>query len=392
MYADAMNPSTGNIPSGRRRLDAGRELHLSASHCLPARYPEQACDLCVEACPVDAIGSVAGIPALTGTCIGCGQCAAACPSGALDLAGFQLPAIADDVGDEIFVDCWRVPFEMSPAGALRVPCLAGLGTGWLAGLVERAGERPVHLLDRGACDACPAGKGVSGLRARVSEARILLFESGVAPESLPSITFVPTETALTPGIPESSQEMRMGRRSFFRNLAGQMARGAEQVAATGIDADDPIVLRQEVEPIDRLRLVTALATIARRHQRDLPNKVLPHLSLGDCSGHGICAGVCPTGALTRAIVGDTVGDAAELKFLAARCIACGQCARSCPDKALRVATTGGSAAVEVLARWPERRCTECGESFFGTSGDVCPACSKTQQLFHGMAALSQPRV
>lgn len=356
--------------------------------CLPVRFPGYECGLCSTACPVRAIEHAQGIPHLMGDCLGCGQCATACPSGALGVEGFALPASLDAESAELFVDCWRVPFEASPEGALRVPCTGGISLGWLLALCERAGDRPVHILDRGHCSNCTAGAGVATLRATLTEARTLLFQSGVDIDALPSISFSPVNVVLLGDIPESAGEVRMGRRSFFRGLIGGVARSADHVAAARKLDEDPIVLREVAQPLDRLRAITALTAIARRHGREIPRQALPLLSLGECSAHGTCAKVCPTGALQR----DESGGVAELKFYAARCIACGQCARTCPDHAIRVQASGGNTAFEVLARWEARHCTSCEETFFGPGGITCPACQKSQQLLQGVAALFQPRV
>lgn len=301
--------------------------------------------------------------------------------------GFALPEDVADVA-EIRIDCWRVPQGESDPQALRVPCLAGLDAGWLAALFDRSGERPIHLLDRGGCAGCPAGRGMAALKTTLAEVRMQLFEAGAPMEKLPALTFVPSRIAFAEGIPAPEAGQRMGRRAFFRGLAGSLARSAEAFGGDAQDAAAPIVLRNKGEPLGRLRLVTALENIARRHGRALPARALPQLSLGECSGHGVCAGVCPTGALQR----QERGDEAEVTFFAARCIACGQCAQSCPERALSVRPSGGGTAVEVLARWQGKRCAGCGERFFGGAGGLCPACRKQEQLSRGMAALFGPRV
>jgi len=366
----------------------GTRLQVAAAACLPERFPDYACGLCADACPSRAIRLEPGqAPTAAAHCSGCGQCAAACPSGALHAKGFDLPAAVAAEAAEIRIDCWRVPQGESDPQSLRVPCLAGLDAGWLAALFDRSGERPIHLLDRGGCAGCPAGAGMKALRSTLAEVRMHLFEAGAPMESLPTLTFMPSRIAFADGIPAQAAEQRMGRRAFFRGLAGSLARSAEALGSAR-DAAEPIVLRHQGEPLGRLRLVTALENIARRHGRSLPSRALPQLSLGECAGHGVCAKVCPTGALQRQVRGDE----AELTFFAARCIACGQCARSCPDRALRLQPTGGSTSVEVLARWKAKTCTGCNEAFFGEDGTSCPACRKNQQLSQGMAALFRPRI
>lgn len=372
-----------------RPLNASPRLRFAATACLPVRFGNYACGLCQEACPVGAIVLADGQPVLHGECIGCGRCAAACPSGAIEAEGFALSAVPGATAEEVCVDCWRVPFEASPAGALRVPCLGGVSAGWLTALAERAGDRPIHLLDRGHCTDCPAGAAVAELRTTVTEVRTQLFQCGQPLDALPAITTLPTPLPLAPAIPGSDAEIRIGRRAFFRNLAGGIARGAEAVTRSAQADDDAIVvLREPAQPVDRMRTVTALAAIARRHGRELPGQVLPQISLGECSGHGICARVCPTGALQHK---ETAGHA-ELSFNATRCIACGQCARTCPDRAIRVQPEGGRSAYEVLARWEAKTCASCEQIYFEASGDTCPACQKNQQLMQGVAALFGPRV
>lgn len=328
------------------------------------------------------------VPVLKGNCVGCGQCSAGCPSGALNSQGFNLPDDVDGEAIEFFVDCWRVPHAESPEGAIRVPCTAGLSGGWLISLADRVVDRPFHLLDRGYCGSCAVGAGVQTLRATVAEVRTLLFESGVPLDRLPSITFLPARSQPATSIPESTSEVPMGRRTFFRGLLGGVARGAEQIANAHVVTDNPIVLRETNAPIDRLRTVTALGNIARRHGRELPDKAVPQISLGNCSGHGICAKVCPTGALQRV----ESESAAKLEFFAARCITCGQCATTCPDKAIRVSPTGGTAVVEVLAHWRANTCSECQETFYGSGGESCPICTKKKQVMQGMAALFKPQI
>jgi ferredoxin len=135
-----------------------------------------------------------------------------------------------------------------------------------------------------------------------------------------------------------------------------------------------------------MRAATALRRIAGRHGRPVPSHWLPKMTLGDCGAHGVCARVCPTGALERR----EAGGVAELHFQASRCISCGQCAGTCPDKAIRVHPVGGTPTAEILARWEAKPCTSCGEPFFGSGGGTCSDCQKSQQLFKGIAALFRP--
>jgi ferredoxin len=115
----------------------------------------------------------------------------------------------------------------------------------------------------------------------------------------------------------------------------------------------------------------------------LPAALYPAIEIADtCHNHGVCAAVCPTGALQRYENDDGSG----LEFDAAACIACGDCARACPEKALRVVPArqaeAAQSGVERLTRHNRRECEGCGNEFTGPGAkSLCSACEKTRDLF-----------
>jgi ferredoxin len=396
-----MNASIAPLdPADRHRpLLPGAPVRLDAASCLPERFPANACELCVEACPLALLEARGGAPRLVyaaatqaDACIGCGQCAAVCPSGALHVDGFALPVELPDEA-ELLVDCWRVPAAESPVGTLRVPCLGGLSAGWLLSLFNQSGERPIRLLERGQCAECPAGAGIKSLLAAITETRMLLFECGVDMSLMPMLAWRPCNTLLLPAIPASTAEVPLPRRGFFRALLGEGVRTVD--AARPVPDAALITLRTPMHPLQRMRLVTALASIARRHERPLPARVLPHLSLGACDANGVCAAVCPTGALQKLV---PAADRAELRFESLRCIACNQCARVCPERSLRLDVQGGEAKPVVLAAWRQRECVRCGSDFSdpaasaepASAASLCSTCRKTEALSRGVAAFLRP--
>lgn len=376
-----------NASDPHQPLGSHARLLFDAATCLPTRYPDYDCGLCETACPVGAITIGVGSPLLTGECLGCGRCAAVCPTAALQTDGFALPAAGPETASEVYVDCWRVPLGDSPRGALRIPCLTGINTGWLLALFDACGERPIRLLDRAGCAQCAAGGDMTPLTAAVSEAAALLSACGVPAALLPIVSARPCTLPLAPAIPDSAGALALDRRGFFRGLIGGAARTADNVQRAAAPLA-PLQLRRLAQPVERLRIVTALSSIARRRGRPVPALAVPQLSLADCDAAGVCAVVCPTGALQRREVEG--GAAAELRFHATLCVACGQCARACPDRAIRVSPVGGGIAVDVLARWTARRCADCDEAFFGAASAVCPSCTKRSNLQQGLAALFQP--
>lgn len=380
-------------------LGIGARVRLDAASCLPERFPANECGLCVTACPLAVLESTGGVPRLTDSangrvdaCIGCGQCAAVCPSGALQVDGFSLPTEIPDE-PELLIDCWRVPSSESPAGALRIPCMGGLSAGWLLSLFDAAGERPIRLLDRDQCGDCPAGSGIKLLLERISEVRQLLFDCGVDISLLPMMVWSPCRKPLLPAIPERNAEVAIPRRAFFRALLGESVKAVEMAAMTTVST---VTLRAPMQPLERLRLTAALGRIACRHERPVPPQVLPQLMLEHCDAHGVCATVCPTGALHLAPIED--GAKVELRFAAARCISCSQCVRVCPERSLRLISEGGQAGVEVLRVWHQRECQRCGTGFLDSSATaanvaaegLCQVCCKADMLSQNVASFLRP--
>jgi len=119
------------------------------------------------------------------------------------------------------------------------------------------------------------------------------------------------------------------------------------------------------------------------------------LDARDCTGCGLCAVECATGALSM-VPGDN-DDTCRLLFRHCLCTACGACAGVCPEKCLRVERTLDIESLkgpdEVLFEDEIVRCAECGAPFAsramvdamkaklaitgksaGTCLEICPGC------------------
>ncbi len=78
-----------------------------------------------------------------------------------------------------------------------------------------------------------------------------------------------------------------------------------------------------------------------------------------CTGCGLCARECPSGAL----VASNDADVFRLVFHYGECLTCGACTRICPEKALRVERrleTAGLGSQAVLFEDELVKCSECG--------------------------------
>lgn len=359
------------VPSTVHRPLAGDAyVSLMPPACLALRAGAPACRACAQACPVHALEVNADGPRLRADCLHCGRCAAACPSGALRAQGFAdaLPATGP-AGVEL--ECRRAP---QAAQALHVPCLGGLSVTRLLSWWLAAGDRPLGLVDRGACASCPAGGDGFAARESLLQANRWLADCGLAPQRWIRLR-LDTSAALAPYRREPIAAPALSRRDFLRRVSTDIA---THEAAASPPPGPRALVRLEPAPLpERERLLQLLQAIADRHGRDLPARAWPSITVNaHCTDDGVCVGVCPTGALQRR----EHDDATALTFDAARCVSCRRCEDVCAPHALQLGI-GGSAGLSIVHRRPTRECLHCGAPVIAAPGAaLCPRCNAGQGL------------
>lgn len=106
-------------------------VRLLPPACIALRLDATACAACRDACPVTCVEVAEGKFVVGERCIGCGHCAAACPTGALAVKG--LADVRPAAGAAaVYVECLKVPAALAGAQSVRVPCLGGMSLAqWL---------------------------------------------------------------------------------------------------------------------------------------------------------------------------------------------------------------------------------------------------------------------
>ncbi len=377
--------------SGFLALRHGDPVLFRPDACLIVRRPGAECGLCRDACPKAVLGGGEWSVALeTDGCIGCGLCAAACPTGAIAVEGFAPVAALPNSGAETAprpIECARVPDGLRRAGAEVVPCLGGLSE---PDLLERAATRGAVLIDRGLCGGCEVGCGATPWAAALAGAEARLAHIEGLPEGRLSCEAEPLDPARArptgPALrPDLHAKTRPSRRELFRRVL------APEPEESPLERSRRIIEgRGLITPLRRNRELASLAALAADAGVALPTAFLPAIRLADaCGMHGVCAAICPTGALRL----EEGGSAMALTFAAADCISCNECQRACPTRALSLWPEGdGSlpAGRQTLKTSASRACDGCGASFALDAGDTttcyCPICQKSIGLMQAMSA------
>jgi ferredoxin len=277
---------------------------IDDDRCLGAKR----CGLCIQACPVAAIGVRENDVAIAkDRCVTCGICVSTCPAAAIAYPGASFGEYEAEIGallrrpSRLLFACAKNRVRDVPLGTgwapIDVPCLGMVTPGWILQSLA-AGASAVALLP---CDSCEGGSAARAA-SRLEYVRALLGEIGDAASD--------DRVALLPSAPTSA-------------LPHPSPLSAQPAARVTL-----------AEPAATVEAVLALAG-SRNGAQDVrlshPGSPLGIVRVRreTCTLCGACADACPTRALER---GDTAA-ASLLSYDPALCIACERCAAVCPEGA-----------------------------------------------------------
>lgn len=352
-------------------------LRVVPERCVQVRHKGAKCLRCAEVCAAGAISYDGEDVTIDGdACIGCGTCATACPTCALEAvhpADAELSSsLAERVasGDEIVVACARAlsrarraaekkaaqasglfrqaPVDFDASRILQVVCLGRVDESFYAECAARGVNAVTLACD--SCETCKYHRGGKLAREAAASAGNLLDAHGWALEAsfvspLPASAYEGGEVTGALGYDPS-------KRATISTLREMTAAAAKEAAADALlpcteeDAapstryakvSDGGTLPQFV-PVRRNRVVNSLRRVGAPIEDEVATRLWGQVSVDveTCSSCRMCATFCPTGAIMRFEEEDgTIG----IDHRAYRCVQCRLCEDICMAGALTVSDT-----------------------------------------------------
>lgn len=323
--------------------------------CTHSRSRLQGCDRCIDVCSTEAISAAGnGIRVEPHLCMGCGACAAVCPSGAMQ---YNFPSVSYWGGK------LKAALEAYREAGGKTPCLLlhNLSNG---ADVVRAAKLPAHVIPLEVFHVASVGLDslLGGLALGANRIAILAAGSD-APQYLDALR----------GQMALAEEILGGLGygdGHFHLIEAQDAQAMQQALSQLYPAHVP-------QQVASFRLFDEKRTTLEfcvehfvRHAPQVPASI--DLSAGapfgavevngqSCTLCLSCVSACPTAALQ-----DGAG-APVLKFIERNCVQCGLCENACPENAIRLRPrlllASEAKQARILHEDAPFPCVRCGKPF-----------------------------
>ena len=336
----------------------GDALAVHDERCISVRNRNADCLRCAEACTSGAITYRDNdLHVEPDNCIGCGSCATACPTCAIEIkkpsdeeltAAVKRSIVATKGHPVIACEtALRAAGEEPDAGRLvEVPCLGRVDESLLVGVA--AYKAFDVTLVCGACEECPHAPGGTLMREVAASASNMLRAFGstmpvTVTDAFPAHVHVPGGAGAA-GDGVSRRDFLHAAKDTTKQAASA-AVSQELAAHLGQQEPVPAAYRKVGQdgtlshfvPSRRVRLYNYLQHVGQPVADEVDSRVIGAVSIDAeaCSSCRMCAVFCPTAAIRKLDEDGAFG----IVHRPSACMQCRLCERICPESAITVSST-----------------------------------------------------
>ncbi|MDH5464680.1 MAG: 4Fe-4S binding protein [Thiovulaceae bacterium] len=348
-------------------LQKSNLLSYKGDKCLRNDYARNACTICLDICPADALIIDRLKFVIDGDkCVACAGCLGGCPTESLTLENFD---------PNTFVLSFASLEKPELSCKQNTSCLAGFDAQHLVTMSLKSDNEPVCDLSHCAtCDLNSESLLSDTIRQRIDQANIFMKELGLE------------KTVTTLEVKEDAPKQRFG---VFKKMYKSVDT-VSQDQATAIYSGD---LTNHV-PLKTVLLKNAL----REHMRDIKNTTLTseshiftrkEIDFDKCTNCHECVLFCPTKALI------STDDKQGILFNGGDCIGCGICEDACKDDAIKSSSSFDLVnlvydRVEELVHYEMAKCHECKCAYPYKGGEqICDRCKGFTEEHEGLFTLAR---